>query len=508
MNKFFLGILLIVFLTIISYGVFAHYKNCYVAENYTGETINGITSAEWRKFVSPTTETIVFTLKSEKPRISVYTSCAGENKTTYSYSQNDKKTAIASLSLKKGETIYFVFSSLPKESKFTFSSNLNNSSENTQPTQPKITILYQSPEVESGGILSFEWAVSGKYDSTGFEWGYLINKDNMNHKEAKKTSNNKYLALITPPRAKGNYDFFIRAYAIYNGKKVFSETKTIRIVHTELLKNNNDFSYKINEVNLAALGIEGAKILTIGNCIDNGLWDIWCALDIASMVTLASTIIQPELLVADKVILATKLGTIAKTTAILKGIKSGTQFAKVIGKVSFLYKDGKTFIRTGEEIGLLLDKGILTLASGEIKTSFAYTARYAIEINYSITNIIKLMDSGTNLSAIEKFIKIAGGKGNAVAQVAFATDKTVFAWYSTINGTMASKYRLEIQKALNLANDAEVLKLLKKMADYPEKIKSTTDGLEITNQFWIKGIPKYVKITINDIGKIITAKLV
>ncbi len=397
---------------------------------------------------------------------------------------------------------------------------------------PTIKVLYQSPKVDVGYLASFKWNVTGNYSETGIEFGYRLNYSQMVKKVATKNSNNTYVALLSA--TKGNYYLFVRAYAAYNGKKVYSETRRIEIqkpvihniltdslskwqtqIKQTLKASNTDFVVAVNEIDITKMGIDGIKFFTIGSCLDNGLWDVWCALDLSSTALLAISIFNPyDGQIPDSIAVEAKYTKLAKVGELLKTIKTGDQFANLIKSVTVIYKD-RAFVKTGLDFTNLLNKSIVKIEAGEIKAVAPSLFRYALEKgDYSIMNLI---GKGVSKELLESAVKY----GADLSKIKWITKnaKTI-AWLEEgVTGTkgwgllhiIEEGHIDQIAKALQIKT-SEVQGVIKTVLETYNVARTNTirNSFEFYKIYYVAGEQKIIQVVVSstNVGRIVTATIV
>ena len=361
-----------------------------------------------------------------------------------------------------------------------------------------VHIVDYTSNVDVGYVGSIEWNTTGSITETGIYFAYQSNKSDAVRISAKLNSSNNYAAMISSK--KGVCSIYVKPYIISSSGWLISsdwvqinvgntcsnamakayKIQEMQITKTGLALNSEDkadlayadscestiIPFEFTEIDWIAFtaeaGIEGAKLITIGSCIDDGILTLGCGLDVVSTVIM----IEP--------VGGTELGAAAKAAKVLAFLSDGAKAFKIVNSLSKLSKIGTgmnlffkgvakpvsgTIIARGTELGIMkvdfIGKGITTTTEN-LAEWFATKGE---------TAIIKLKNAGATNEMLETVIT----KGNALL------DKTirVTSWQRGTaylgEGIYAAdgwgwghivfqKHHTQIQKALKLSNSDMAVK--------------------------------------------------
>ena len=415
-----------------------------------------------------------------------------------------------------------------------------------------VHVTNYTSSIDVGYVGSIEWNIEGGVNETGIYFAYKSDKSDAIKITGKLNSSSNYAAMVSSkkgvcaiyvaPYVKTTTGWTITANWVRinvgntcsNAMAKAYKIQEMQITKTGLALNSEDkadlayadscdstiIPFEFTDIDWAAFtieaGIEGAKLITIGSCIDDGILTLGCGFDVVSTVIM----IEP--------VGGTELGAAAKAAKVLAFLSDGAKAFKIVNSLSKLSKIGTgmnlffkgvakpvsgTIIARGTELGIMkvdfLGKGITTTTEN-LAEWFATKGE---------TAIIKLKNAG----ATNEMLEIVITKGSTIL------NKTihVFNWQK---GTaylgdgiakadgwgwghiLFQKHHNEIQKALKLANnDLAVKEVIYEAVKTGTIVKNLDGKYEILAKISRNGLTKDIRVIVSSDttrkteGRIITA---
>lgn len=370
--------------------------------------------------------------------------------------------------------------------------------------------------IEKGyfGVLAFE--VCGNYSQVSL---YYDNSITQKLTVFKKSGQNKYLAYIAVPK---NYNSSRGAkYTLtvnFSNKTFTNQTRIIPFDFSPIVPTSVPYEirikaipipYEIKSFDVVGLGVEGLKILTIGNCIDNGIFDIWCVVDIATTGGMVIGLVgSTEGGAAFTTLIATnKLTKLVKGASIIKAAGNAEKLRTTIKGVK-LFFGGTDVTVQGYDIYKTAQTGIIYVdyISGAIVTDFPKISKLVFSEKGAL-GFVKIVKQNSNVSY--EIIEKAVGKGIPMTTMTLlgeTTSKEIV--YFTKGSFIRNPETLNLIK-IGIANGSETLQSVvfmdiiktgtKSGNTITKAVKSNKDGYCYAIQLVLDG---YKIINAKSIGKV------
>ncbi|MDO8647853.1 MAG: sialidase family protein [Candidatus Diapherotrites archaeon] len=316
-----------------------------------------------------------------------------------------------------------------------------------------VTVTEFTDSIEKDFIGSLEWQVSGSIKETGVEYSPYTNGTSISKVSYPKINiSGNYASILALRSCTASGAMYFRAYAVGkdNSKKT-SDWKAVSLVEfctpkavavsagisksvlvqkqglsSATCYDNSDvcvqdeIPFTIEEVDWVGLGWEGAKFFTIGSCLDDGWFTVWCAFDAGSTVLM----IVPAATLETGAVKA--LNVLAKGSKIIKIIGTAEKISTTTRKINLILNGAKKSTQ-GSKVARAAELALLKIdfASGKITSKFPKLTEWFVSKGESA--IVRLKGSGASNEILEGVIK-NGGKDLEVVKYAGKDSSSAVRW--------------------------------------------------------------------------------